>query len=147
MNAPDQFEDRLRRQPLRSVPPAWRGEILAAARAAATSHPEAPAASRSWFFALRSGLSALLWPHPVAWAGLAAVWLLILGLNFATREPGESEAARQSAPPSPQMRELLHQQEQMFADLIGPVEKPHADRPKPAAPQPHSQRREEFQNA
>jgi hypothetical protein len=93
-----------------------------------------------------TGLSALLWPHPKAWGGLAALWLLVLGLNFASREPARSEVARPAIPPSPQMRALLQQQEQLFAELIGPAEKPVADRPKPVAPQPHSQRREEFLN-
>lgn len=143
MNGPDPFEERLHRQPLRPVPSAWRDEILRAASPCPA--PRAP--RRSWFSTLASGLSALLWPHPKAWAGLAALWVLVLGLNFAAREPAWSEAVRPPLPPSPQMRELLRQQEQLFAELIGPVEKPVAGRPKPSTPQPHSQRREEFLNA
>jgi len=146
MNDSDKFEERLRRQPLQSVPATWRDEILGAARAASRPPSVSLTPSRSWFSALRSGLSALLWPHPTAWAGLAGLWLLVLGLNFSAREPAQSKAARQTIPASPQMRELLQQQERLFAELLGPVEKPVADRPKPAAPQPHSQRRENFLN-
>jgi len=85
----------------------------------------------------------LLWPCPQAWAGLAAVWLLVLGANFTTRE-APTVTSRQVLP-SPQVRELLKQQEQLLAELVGPMEKPEADRPKPGAPR--SQRREEFLNA
>jgi len=72
--------------------------------------------------------------------------VLILGLNFAAREPSPAEVARETSPLSPQMREMLQQQEQLFAELVGPSEKPEA-RPKPAAPQPRSQRRDDFVNA
>jgi hypothetical protein len=145
MNGPDNFEERLRRQPLRTVPPDWRDEILRAAREAATPATAPAASRRSRIF--MPWLCALLWPHPRAWAGLAAVWLVVLGLNFAARDPGRPDAMQQSAPPSPQMRELLRQQEQMLAELIGPVDYNAADRPKPAGPQPHSERRQQFFNA
>jgi hypothetical protein len=148
MNGPEHFEERLERQPLRQVPPAWREDILNAARAAAPAPCPSQRASRAAFLStLNHQLSTILWPHPKAWAGLAAVWLLIAGLNFAAREPAQPEVARQAAPPPPQLRELLHQQEQMFAELLGPVEQPEADRPKPARPQPHSQRYEPFLKA
>jgi hypothetical protein len=88
----------------------------------------------------------LLWPCPRAWAGLAAVWLTILAMNLATRDATPRHFARQS-PPSPQMRELLRQQQQLFAELVGAVEYREADRPKATAPQPRSSRREEFLNA
>ena len=146
MNSEDQFEKRLARQPLRPVPPAWREEILSAARQVSRS----PQASRithdvaPWstvLAAARSQLSNLLWPHPRAWAGLAAAWLLVIGLTFAAREPAGPAMARQPVPPSPQMRELLRQQEQLLADLIGPAEPAVAVRSRPLVPAPHSQLR------
>ncbi len=147
MNDRDPFEERLRHQPLRPVPPAWRDEILRAARASA-GPVTAPVGPRSsWYSAIEARLSALLWPNPRAWAGLAAAWLVVLGLNFAAHEPARSQAASQAVPPSPQMRELLRQQEQLLAELIGPMDDTIADHPKPAAPQPHSQLREQFVNA
>jgi hypothetical protein len=166
MKNSDQFEERLRRQPLKKAPPAWRGEILAAARMAA--RPDAAGGTRwrqrgrvrtfvpSPDAALGDGdiaarcpypVRALLWPHPKAWAGLAALWLVVIGLNLAAREPGRREAVRRAVPASPQAREQLRQQEQLFVELIGPVEKPVAERSKPATPPPRSQRREEILNA
>ena len=75
----DPLEQRLGGQPFRALPPAWREEILATAEAArprrSTVHQNhAPA----WW-------RALLWPRPVAWAGVAAAWVAILALNHAGR--------------------------------------------------------------
>jgi len=73
---PDDFEKQLQRQPLRKVPSEWRGEILNAACVSSiplASHP-APQASRWW--------QEWLWPSPQAWAGLAALWIVVLGLNL-----------------------------------------------------------------
>ena len=88
---PDDFEKHLQRQPLRQVPGEWREEILSAARQASlpqhaprTTHHAPP--SPSLLSTLHPQLSTLLWPHPAAWAGLAAVWLVILGLNLTTRD-------------------------------------------------------------
>ena len=66
--------------------------------------------------------------------------------QIVTHEDSPQNFARQS-PPSRQMRELLKQQEQLFAELVGPKENREADRPKPIAPQPRSSRREEVLSA
>ena len=87
----------------------------------------------------------LLWPHPAAWAALAGVWLVLLAVHFAAPETPPRSVASQS-PPSPQIRELLKQQEQLFAELVGPKENREAGRPKRVAPQPRSLRREEILN-
>ena len=141
MNRDEPFEQRLQRQPLREAPSAWREEILVAASAAAGSRPSTLDARPVFWW------RELFWPCPQAWAALASVWLLVLGLNFVSREPSPQRVARHTAPPSPQMRELLKQQERLFAELVGPLEKPPAGRSKPVAPQPRSSRREEFFNA
>jgi hypothetical protein len=134
MNGEDQFENRLRRQAQRSIPPEWREEILSAARVAV---PNRPLVTSNVVSALR----ALLWPHPTAWACLASIWVMVLGLNFASREePAPHSVARHAAPPSRQMRELLKQQQQLLAELVAPYEKPEADRTKPLAPRPRSDR-------
>ncbi|HWX22244.1 MAG TPA: hypothetical protein VN578_20270 [Candidatus Binatia bacterium] len=147
MNGEDQFERRLQRLPQRPVPHAWRDEILSATRAGEVPRPARVAPRPSLLSNIRYQLSTLLWPHPKAWGGLAALWLLVLGLNFATRESPQPQMARHAERPSPQIRELLKEQEQLFAELVGPIEKSEADRPKPAPPKPRSQRHEEFLNA
>ena len=133
---PDDFEQRLQRQLMRQVPPEWREEILSVAQ-----QPSRPIhVSRFTFHA--SLLSTLLWPHPRAWAGLAAVWLVILAVNFSTR--GDTQVlAKHLTPPSPEMVLALREQERLLSDLIAPTQTPVAERPKPAAPRPRSDRRNE----
>jgi hypothetical protein len=141
----DDFEKRLERQPLRQMPGEWREEILSAARQA--SLPEhAPRAtqhalpSRSLLSTLYHQLSTLLWPHPVAWAGLAAVWLVILGINLTTRD-ASTLVAKHAAPVSPQVFMAFQEQERLLSELIGPRETPVAERPKPRLPRPRSEGR------
>src|SRR5436190_23932468 len=119
----DPFEQQLRRQPLRDVPPEWRETILSSARQAAESpRPPRPTSNVSaWrllFSTLNSQLSTLLWPAPRAWGGLAAVWLAIAGTNLATRNAATRVPG--SDPLSPQQLVLsLKEQEQLLAELIG----------------------------
>lgn len=87
---PDEFEQQLRSQPRRGIPSEWRGEILEAVYAARRVH-ESRAASpatriplwRQW-----------LWPCPQAWAGLAAVWMVLVALRI-TASSAPPSTARQ----------------------------------------------------
>jgi hypothetical protein len=134
----EQFENRLSRQPLRPVPPAWRAEILAAAvDREAKVEGRRPAASRPSPLVTR--LSSLFWPHPRAWAGLAAVWIFIFVLNFSMRDAVPGLAVK-SAPPSPEVMAELKKQQRMFAELVGANEPVDADRRKIFLPRPHSER-------
>lgn len=139
----DDFETKLQRQPLRQIPAEWRAEILAAAKAGrrATTVPGVTLAS-----VFKARLRALFWPAPQAWAGLAALWLVVLVLNFATREAAPELKARH-APPSPEMLLLLKQQEQLLAELVGQPDMASLIRPKAAPLGPRSGRREETLNA
>ena len=134
---PNDFEQRLQRQPLRQMPREWRKEILSAAQQAVP----AGHAPRSTLHvpAGRSLLSTLLWPHPTAWAGLAAVWLVILGINLTTRDASLA-LAKHAAPFSPQVFMAFQEQARILSELIGPSETPVAERPKPALPRPRSER-------
>jgi hypothetical protein len=146
MNAENPFEKRLERIPQRPVPPAWRREILSAAREAAP--PQQIAISGiSLISRVNSMLTALLWPNPRAWAGLAAVWFLMFGLSIATREPSQAGYAQRPVGPSPQMREMLRQQERLLAELVGPNGTSEHDSSKPTAPRSQGGRREDFVNA
>jgi hypothetical protein len=142
MNTED-FEKRLQRQPLRQIPGEWREGILSAARQASpsehaprTTHHVSPA--RSLLSTLHHQLSTILWPHPTAWAGLAAVWLVILGVNLTTRD-ASTVVAKRAALVSPQVFMAFQEQERLLAELIGPRDPPVAERPKPAPPRPRSE--------
>ena len=133
----EQFEARLKRQPLRQLPANWKGEILAAAKSA---HPASRIPRRSFLSTINSQLSTLLWPHPKAWAGLAAVWVAIVALNISMHEPSPTAVmAKKSAPASAEVMAELKQQRLMYAQLIGASEQP-ADRPKTFIPLPRSER-------
>jgi hypothetical protein len=140
---PDNFEKDLQRQPLRQVPPEWRDGVLSAARQAARPQivPRAACdALRAVLSSLNSQLSTLLWPHPAAWAGLAAVWVVILGLSFTTGDAAR-HVARRASSPSPQVFMAFQEQQRLLNELIGPREISAAERPKAAPPRPRSERR------
>ena len=135
----ENFERRLKQQPLRQVPAEWRAEILAAAQDAKEVRYPSVASRHSWLSNLNAQLSALLWPHPRAWAGLAAVWILIFAVNFSIRDKAPVMAEK-STPPSPEVVAELKQQLRMLAELIGPREPNDADQSKSPAPRPRSER-------
>jgi hypothetical protein len=140
---PEDFEQKLQRQPLRQVPAEWREEILREGRRAAVPEiRDADTASLpkwSWLSTLNPQLSTLLWPHPAAWAGLAAIWILILAVDFSVRDKS-LVMVEKSAPPSPEVIVELKQQQRMLAELIGPRDEHDADRSKSFVPQPRSER-------
>ena len=138
---PDDFEHRLARLPVKEIPGEWRADILSAARAA----QPAPHASRltphGWLSTLNSQLSSFFWPHPKAWAGLAAVWVCIVALNFSTRDTSVRLAEKVS-PPSAEVIVELRKQQKLYAELMGVNEPREADRPKDATARPRTQRME-----
>src|SRR5260370_41065103 len=129
---PDEFEQQLQRQPLRSPPEEWRREILEAANAAARArspacNPPCEPWWREW-----------LWPSPRAWAGLAAAWVIILALNTA-RLATPAGVANGSPPPSREMIMALSEQSREFAALLGDAQE-KSPQTKPAPPHPRSER-------
>jgi hypothetical protein len=124
----DEFEKLLSKQPLREVPPAWRKEILSVLPGPKAVGPR----WREW-----------LWPSPVAWAGLACIWVVILMLNVATRPSAmERQLAERSPVPSPDVALALARQRSELAQLLGStVESPvEPKRRYPPGPQSESRR-------
>jgi hypothetical protein len=70
---------------------------------------------------------------------LAAVWVVILGVNFSTRS-GSAASAQAAAPVSPQMIMAFQEQQRLLNELLAPRETPVADRPRNAMPRPRSER-------
>lgn len=141
----NQFEERLRYQPPREVPAEWRNEILSTARAVG-SRASAGDPQPRLFSTLIAQLSTVFRPHPRAWAGLAAAWVVILALQLTSREP-TAVAARNMRPLSPEMLMVLRQQKLLLAELVERPEPRPADRPKPVSPRPRSDRYSEAYTA
>ena len=136
----DDFEARLRRQAVRQVPAEWREEIVTAAQRASQpaygtrnmGHAQAPAS----FLSL---VSTLFWPSPRAWGALAAVWVLLLGLNFMSGDAAETGGKR-SRGSSSQTLLALREQQRVLTELLGPREPQPAEPPKVVSPRPRSER-------
>lgn len=136
----EQFEQHLSRQPLRPIPVEWRAEIVG--QASSLSPFEKTRKSETGKMpVLLSFWRDLLWPHPVAWAGLATVWILILAVDFSVRDK-TSVMAEKFSPLTPEMIVELRQQQRLLAELMGPRDTGDADRSKPLAPRPRSERAE-----
>jgi anti-sigma factor RsiW len=86
---------------------------------------------------LRAGWQRSRW----AWAGLAAVWAVILALNGAAREPGGQIVAGKRLPPAAEVRFAVEQKHLLMADLAFTTEPVPADKPKAAPTSPRSDRR------
>jgi anti-sigma factor RsiW len=91
---------------------------------------------------LRAGWQRSRW----AWAGLAAVWVAILALNFSARELDAPLVAGQDAPSPSEMRLALKQKQLLMAELAVSSEPAPATKPKVAPPSPRSDRRNEALN-
>jgi hypothetical protein len=134
----EQFEQRLKRRPLRPVSAQWRDGILAAASEAQPVKSSRPVVDRSFLSILRGRLASMLWPHPVAWGGLAAIWVFIFAVNVSNRDQGPV-IAEKAVPPSPEVMAQLKQQQRLLAELLSPNDSPDADRPKIFVPKPRSE--------
>ena len=91
---------------------------------------------------LRDCWQQLIWPSRRIWAGLAAIWILLLVANVSMRDSSQVTIARTS--PTPEMILSFQQQEKILAELIGPNET-RVSRPlKPFSPKPRSEGRLEI---
>jgi len=140
MNDDTQFENRLRHQRVKPVPGEWRDDILREAKRAVKVQRLSPENSYSLLANLKSRLASVLWPVPRAWAGLAAVWVAILVMNFSAADK-TAAAAMVGPPPSRETMQALKQQQRLLAELVERPELPKADSPRTNPLGPRSQRR------
>jgi len=123
------FEEQLKSQPFRPIPPQWRQEILQAAQAEVEPNVTKPAAAhfvRSWW-------RELLWPCPQAWAALAGIWMVLFWVSFRIGEPVVPKSAnmRPLVIP-PQILMALQEQHRFYLELIQPAPVQEAEtKPRP----------------
>lgn len=79
----------------------------------------------------------LILPARYAWTGLALVWLVIATTTVVTRDSASVMAKLTSSPQGAQ--QVLRAQQQLRAELIGPVKPIAADRPKDRPLSPRSE--------
>ena len=84
-------------------------------------------------------------PRPQAWAGLAALWVLIFALKLSTHDASHVIGKKSSV--SPEVIAEVQQQKRFFAELVGATELRAAEPPKSFLPRPRSERRYENMTA
>lgn len=134
-NPPPNLEDRIARIPRRGLPEDLRKACVELTRNAAARRPipAKPAPTRH-----RSAWIQWLWPHPVAWAGLAAVWCTILALHQFAPVPIDVFAAAGPSTPLVPDADSTHQlalqreaREELLRQPLPPLD---IDRPRNATP-------------
>jgi hypothetical protein len=136
---PDDFEKQLERLPLPSPPAAWREDILATARA--NIRPSGAADK----ICLLTSWRAVLARIPLAWGAVAAIWLMIIGVNSWLSGPSvASPSGGFAAAPanSPTVWNLQRTEMSLLADHLNVTLEPPQRRPE-RAPAPRSDRRRE----
>ncbi len=113
-----------------------RSEVVAQLRQElAAAEPDTGRAQRTKFWVLL--WRELILPSRRVWAGIAAAWVLILGVNFALRDPARAGKTMVSAP----VMMSFQEQQQLVNELLADRSQPHdADRPKTVQPGPRTQR-------
>ena len=129
----DDFEKQLRRQPRRVLPTEWREEILQASQA------QSPPRLSTLNSQPRPCWKALLWPCPQAWAGMAAAWVIILGLHLAAGQENHAAVQLTSIAASPEARAILTEQRRLYAELLSRPGAPVNPHPDEAVDRPRSQ--------
>ncbi|MBI5683958.1 MAG: hypothetical protein HZC54_02660 [Verrucomicrobia bacterium] len=119
----DDFEKKLKRQPMRAIPAEWRAQMLREARLAAA--PE-PMPRLAWW-------RKLLWPRPIAWASLAAAWVIIAILHTLTPAV-PSLVAQQTPSPRETMLRFAEQRRELAALLNLSAETTAPQKSKSAGP-------------
>jgi hypothetical protein len=117
---------------------AIRKNVLANCAGEAEKNPEHQSIL-SLSFVLMKLWQELIWPCRRIWLGMAAAWVVILTLNFATGE-ATPMATSLASRPTPEVIALLQEQRRMMVQLLEPLPSMEASRPK--IPGPRSEQRE-----
>jgi hypothetical protein len=132
----DKFEEHLRSQPLNGPPPEWRSEILAMARQTGASVRSIEAVEHGrnerslWLTTIRGWF----WPHPGAWASLAAIWLFLFIMQHQMNVEIQEELTLAGVqPPITDVMLAMEQHQIVIEQLLAlnDFEWPVIDRPKP----------------
>lgn len=83
-----------------------------------------------------------IWPWRRVWAGLGAVWLAIVGVNFSTNSPASTARIEMTKKSEAQVQTVLLEQRKLLAQLLGPVAP--ADAVPSKQPGPRSEQRREI---
>ena len=135
----DDLETRLSRLPLRPPPSQWRGEILAAcgAPASSTARVESRGGAQRRRFGERRSVAwwfAWLMPGRAGWATLGAAWGIIMLLQFA-----DAPEAKSAPPPTVAISpEAWEERRRLMAELLPPDQ----PAPEPAVTRPRGDRRD-----
>lgn len=128
----DDFEKKLERQPMRAVPAEWRAQILREAAGAVPDNRSSAQSKRRSESAATVWWHEWLWPRPVAWASLAAAWVIIAGFHAAT--PAAPLVAHQPPPSRETMQRVAEQRRELARLLDFPAETATPQRSKPSEP-------------
>ena len=89
--------------------------------------------------AFRDWWQDVIWSCRRIWAGLAAVWVVLLVVNLSGRDHSQTLAWK-SSPPSSEMIMTFRQQESLLTELIGPSGSGEVERQKTFLPKPRTER-------
>ena len=113
----ENFEERLRSQPLRPIPTEWREEILSAVKRAIAARTK-PTERNLASVIVQALWRELVWPCRRVWAGVACAWLLIIGLTMASFERTPRVASKAEPRSGEELRAFIEQW-QLLAQLTG----------------------------
>jgi|GEM_PF-1566824 anti-sigma factor RsiW len=119
----------------------WRAieeQVLSSPKNAPAPRPSASRGIRPRWASLSQYLRTALRPSPAAWAGLAAVWVVILSLHGAAREPAAPPGAAAPTPSAAEMRMALWQKRLLMADFAESVASSKAGEGEPVPPGPRT---------
>lgn len=125
-------DDLAQLQPSESVRTRWSKAIMAAGQPVGVRRLTPAMAFHGWW-------QDVIWPRRRVWAGLAAVWVMILAGNFSLRESSPVITAK-SALPTQEAVASFRDQQKILAELLPDNSAPRdAERPKLFSPKPRTQ--------